>query len=85
MLPELIVFALIFYLLAGLKFGGCVQKTPENWLHFNCINCQFIAHIGNELNNGDRVNGPAHGGATIVEYEGADPIPGLFDRNYIPA
>lgn len=44
-----------------------------------------IALVGSELDNGDRINGPAHGGATIVEYEGADPIPGLFDRNYIPA
>lgn len=43
-----------------------------------------IALVGSELDNGDRINGPAHGGATIVEYEGADPIAGLFDRNYFP-
>lgn len=42
-----------------------------------------IALVGSELDNGDRINGPAHGGVTIVEYEGAAPIPGLFDRNYV--
>lgn len=42
-----------------------------------------VALVGSELDNGDKINGPIHDIAAVVEYEG-DPIPGLFDRNYVP-
>lgn len=42
------------------------------------------AVVGSELENGDRINGPAHNGLTFMQYANEAPIKGLLDRTYLP-
>jgi predicted XRE-type DNA-binding protein/uncharacterized Zn-binding protein involved in type VI secretion len=42
------------------------------------------AVVGSELENGDRIDGPAHNGLTFTQYADEAPIKGLLDRTYVP-
>lgn len=43
-----------------------------------------LALVGSELDNGDRITGPAHNGMVIVQYADEAPIQGLLDPSYLP-
>lgn len=43
-----------------------------------------LAVVGSELENGDRINGPAHNGLTFTQYADEAPIKGFLDRTYVP-
>ncbi|TXH12760.1 MAG: hypothetical protein E6R00_11425 [Gammaproteobacteria bacterium] len=43
-----------------------------------------LALVGSELDNGDRITGPAHNGMVIVQYADEAPIQGLLNPSYLP-
>jgi len=44
-----------------------------------------IALVGSELDNGDRITGPLHNDAMIIQYADEPPIEGLLDPFFFPS
>lgn len=58
-------------IISGAGVAGMVDDRP-------------IAIVGSELDNGDRIIGPAHNDVTITQYADEPPIEGLLDPAYVP-
>ncbi len=57
-----------------------VSGAGAQWINLG----RCVALVGSELDNGDRIIGPAHEGMVLTDFADGERIKGLFDKHYVP-